>query len=472
MKKLKILLPILLIAFLSSCDDYVDIKPKGQTIVESLTDVNALLQAGNGLSGSGGNSDLFSLLSDNVKVLDEDLDFLNADTRTRPLKSMYLLEDIFYLGHETDENWETHYSVVGKANHILNVLQDLSGEEELKAQYRAEALIHRAHAYWRLVNIFGVHYGTPSAKNEGTGIPLLEQYGNAEESLVRASVDRVYQQIVSDIEEAIPALLPERPNISRINLSAAQALMARVQLHMGNYNVALEYADKALEANSDLYDYNFVPPIPFPPGYALLPYTSNNPEYVLFKHTNMTIAYNGKGIVPPYASGLGMFSDELTALYSDKSNDLRVAKVAEKVGDNYAIGYQMPVIFLPIGVTVPELLLIKAEALARDNSRWNEAMAVVNILREKRFAMGSAYQLTAATQEEAVQNVIDERRREFHISGMRFFDIKRLNALHNAGISLTRKEKTWNANSINWAIPIGQKMIDTGRGELEQNPRE
>jgi tetratricopeptide (TPR) repeat protein len=385
---------------------------------------------------------------------------------------MYLLEDVFYLTHENDENWEVHYSVVGKANHVLNALEKVSGDEKLKAQYRAEALIHRAHAYWRLVNIFGVHYGTPNAMNDGSGIPLLEQYGNAEESLVRLSVEKVYQQIVSDIEAAIPALLPERSNISRINISAAQSLMARVQLHMGNYKSAMEFADKALEINSNLYDYNFIPPIPFPPGYALLPYTSNNPEYVLFKHSNMPIVYNGKGIVPPYASGLGMFSDELADLYTDKSNDLRVAKVAEKVGDNYAVGYQFPVIFLPIGVTVPELLLIKAEALARDNARWNEAMSIVNILREKRFAMGSTYQITAATQDEAIQNVIDERRREFHISGMRFFDIKRLNALHNAGISLTRKSKTWNANSINWAIPIGQKIIDTSKGELTQNPRE
>ncbi|MCG8582352.1 MAG: RagB/SusD family nutrient uptake outer membrane protein [Bacteroidales bacterium] len=472
MKKLYIILPIFLLAILSACEDYVDIKPKGQTIVESLADIDALLQAGNALSGSGGSSDVISILSDNVIVTDEDLDFLTANSITRPLKSMYLLDDLFYQSNELDESWESHYRVVGSCNHILNALEELTGDEDVKEQYKAEALVHRVHAYWRLVNIFGVHYGEALATEEGSGIPLLTQYGNSEESLKRASVNDVYQQMVDDLEEAIPVLLPGRPNVSRINTSAAQALMARVQLHMGNYASALEYAEKALEANSNLYNYNFIPPIPFPPGYALLPRTSYNPEFVLFKHTNMPLVYNGKGIVPPYACGLGMFSEELTALYSDKINDLRISKVAERVGDKYAIGYNMPVFFPPIGVTVPELLLIKAEALARDASRWSEAMAVVNTLRASRFAMGSNYELTASSQEEAIQNVIDERRREFHITGMRFFDIKRLNALHNAGISLTRKDKTWNANSINWAIPIGEKMIDTGRGELTQNPRE
>ncbi|MCT4643519.1 MAG: RagB/SusD family nutrient uptake outer membrane protein [Carboxylicivirga sp.] len=472
MKKLHIILPVFLLTLFSACEDYVDIKPKGQTIVESLADIDALLQAGNSLSGGGGNSDVISLLSDNVQVTDEDLDFLTSNNMTRPLKSMYLLDDLFYQSNELDESWEIHYGVIGRCNHILNALEELSGDEGLSAQYKAEALVHRAHAYWRLVNIFGVHYGEVKAAEEGSGIPLLTQYGNTEESLIRASVNDVYKQMVDDLEDAIPDLLPGRPNISRINTSAAQALMARVQLHMGNYSSALEYADKVLEVNSNLYNYNFIPPIPFPPGYALLPRTSYNPEFVLFKHSNMPVVYNGKGIVPPFACGLGMFSDELTALYTDKTNDLRISKVAEMVGDKYAIGYNMPVFFPPIGVTVPELLLIKAEALAREASRWSEAMAEVNTLRSNRFAIGSAYELTAASQEEAIQNVIDERRREFHITGMRFFDIKRLNALHNAGISLTRKDKTWNANSINWAIPIGQKMIDTGGGELMQNPRE
>lgn len=472
MKKLHIILPILLLALFSACEDYVDIKPKGQTIVESLADIDALLQAGNSLSGGSGNSDVISILSDNVQVVDEDLDFLASNSLTRPLKSMYLLDDVFYQSSELDESWENHYDVVGSCNHILNSLEELSGDEALIAQYKAEALVHRAHAYWRLVNIYGVHYGEAKANEEGSGIPLLTQYGNTEESLMRASVNDVYNQIVGDLEEAIPALLSGRPNISRINTSAAEALMARVQLHKGNYALALEYAEKALAANSNLYNYNFIPPIPFPPGYALLPRTSYNPEFVLFKHSNMPLVYNGKGIVPPYACGLGMFSDELAALYTDKINDLRISKVAEIVGDKYAIGYNMPVYFPPIGITVPELLLIKAEALARDVSRWGEAMAEVNTLRANRFATGSAFELSASTQEEAIQHVINERRREFHITGMRFFDIKRLNALHNADISLTRKDKTWNANSINWAIPIGEKMIITGKGELTQNPRE
>ena len=99
-------------------------------------------------------------------------------------------------------------------------------------------------------------------------------------------------------------------------------------------------------------------------------------------------------------------------------------------------------------------------------------MDAINTLRAKRFNASFDHKLTATTKEEAIKHVLEERSREFNTNGMRFFDIKRLNAIENAGISLTRGAVTYGPNSINWEMPIDPKIINSSNGQIKQNPRE
>lgn len=464
MKKITILFALMAGVLLSSCDDYVDIQPRGKAIVETLDQVNDLLEAGNFLSGTYGNSNEIQLISDNIKMLDEDVAWAESNSYRRYYAAIYRLDDIFFRANEEDNLWDAHYSCIGNANYILQVLPDLEGDENLKNQYKAEALTHRAHAYWRLVNLFGVHYGLSQAVDEESGVPIILDYSNQEESIVRQSVNNVYELIVEDLTTAIPLLNEGRPFIDRINKAAAQAMLARVYLHMGNYSEALTQANAALSHNSNLIDYDAVS--------GALPTGINNPEYVLMKEMYMI----STGDYPNWKNA-GTFTDELLALFPDKDIDLRVAKMCGRdIEGNYVWGIDYgSSVDCPLGVTVPELLLIKAECLARDN-KATEAMDALNTLRAKRFSAAAVasdlHLLSAANQTEAIAHVIDERRREFHVLGMRFFDMKRLNALHDAGLSLTRGDVTWTANSINWALPIGEAVIITSDGSIKQNPRE
>jgi tetratricopeptide (TPR) repeat protein len=389
---------------------------------------------------------------------------------------MYKLEPIFYDASQEDREWESPYGSATKANYILNVLEEIGSEETRANQYKAEALTHRAFAYFWLVNVYGQHYGLPAAAEAETGVPILLDYADQTESLVRASVNEVYEQIVNDLTTAIPLLQTSRPFVDRINKAAAQGLLARVYLHMGDYAKALEQANAALAVNSNLIDYNEFDPIG---DRTFIPRGLDNPEFLLFRE-----AYPSSTGSYPNSRGAGRFSEELAAVYTDKTNDLRISKHSSTYPDedeptktvyHYAFSSYSSYRYAAPGITVPELLLIKAEALARTGD-INGALEAANTLRAKRFATDfvatDGHLLSTTDQAEAIQMVVDERRREFHVTGMRFFDIKRLNALHNAGISLTRGSVTWNANSINWAVPIGVAVVDTSKGQIKQNPRE
>ncbi len=492
MKKLNIFILLMAVLF-ASCDDYVNIQPKGQAIAETLEDVNALLDYAMRFSGSYGNSNTMSLLiNDNIELMDEDIQGLEASSWQRYQAAMYRLEDRFYLSSDDDRGWDSPYACISNCNYILEITPDIEGDEATKNQYIAEALVHRAHAYFRLVNFYAVHYNLPQAAEEGSGVPIVLTYADQNVSLQRASVTEVYDFIVKDLKEAIPMLMVDRPFIDRVNKSAAESLLARVYLHMGNYTgeeSALAYANKALAYNSTLIDYNSLSGAP--------PKGADNPEYLLFKE----LSYSSIGSWPNY-KGIGRFSPGLIAAFDKPANDLRLTEIPDNPSEgNYIVGLTSYRNFAEIiGVTVPELLLIKAECLARTGD-FNGAEEVINTLRSKRFdrkpfiddtdpdnpvfdeaAFIASYTEDFTTEEEAVDFVVNERRLEFHIFGMRFFDIKRLNAVENAGISFTRewdyedgnpqKSVTWSANSINWAMPIGEKVIQTSNGQIKQNPRE
>lgn len=462
MKKIKILLFVCMSMFFFACDDYVDITPKGSAIAETLEDINGLLDQGRTLSEPSNNIPM--LVNDNIKMLPEDVAGLESATWTRYYAGIYKLDPIFYTASEDEREWASYYNAIAASNYVLRLVEEIEGDQSLLDQYKGEALTHRAFAYFRAVNVYGQHYGLSIASEEGSGVPILSNYADQAESLVRKSVNEVYELIVSDLTTAVTLLMEGRQYTDRVNKSAAEALLARVYLHMGEEAKALEFANKALTYNSVLVDFSALtaePPIPL-----------ESPETLLLK----------QGYIPttgqyPNSHGMGTFSDELVAVYDDIINDCRISKIPGRDNaGNYVYAYLNSSNYRHIlGVSVPELMLIKAEMLARANQP-TDAMDVVNALRAKRFdatvVAADGHLLTATDQADAIQKVIDERRREFHVNGMRFFDIKRLNALYNAGISFTRDGITWGPNSINWAAPIGPDVIESSNGQIKQNPRE
>lgn len=101
----------------------------------------------------------------------------------------------------TSRSWKEHYAMIGKANVIIDnvdAIADPAMTEELKETYKAEAKILRGMMYFNLVRMYGdvplVLKETPDITSDNVDeiYPLLYPY--------REESSRVYQQIVSDLE--------------------------------------------------------------------------------------------------------------------------------------------------------------------------------------------------------------------------------------------------------------------------------
>lgn len=457
----KNLTPFLIVAFLffQACDDYVNIEPKGLAIASTLEDIDLILNSGAELSTVNGS--IIALVNDNVEVPNAILEEAARIFDSRPIPSIYNLQPLYYTAPLQDDTYNTYYNIIGRANYALELLdQNQENNNGLRNSLRGEALLHRADAYFRLVNIYGHHYGLPEASEPESGVPLITVFANAEVALNRSSVNEVYDFILTDINDAI-GLLPEISNSNdRPNLTAAYGLLAEVKLHQGDYAEALQNADEALSGTATVLNYNSIG--------NFLPRGNDNIEVILLK-TSGPITFFNNVFATITAS---IYSEELVSL-SDEENDLRLTKFTQI--DPETEQYTIEIGEFQLGVTVPKILLLKAECLARSGD-FSTAMQLLNDFRENRFrnsfVASGGHILTATNNDEAIAHIMAERRREFNLNGERYFTIKRLNAFENGNISLTRGANTYAPNSINWAAPFSELVINTSTGQIKQNLRE
>lgn len=132
-----------------------------------------------------------------------------------------------FLDDETTTYWVPFryndvYSGISRLNTLLDRLEISSLTDDEKKVVRAEALFLRAYYYFDLVQ----HWG---------GVPLmLKEIKTENETFIpNATVDEVYSQILSDVNEAINIGLPEAttfPQTGRATIGAAKMLRAYVYM--------------------------------------------------------------------------------------------------------------------------------------------------------------------------------------------------------------------------------------------------
>jgi len=144
--------------------------------------------------------------------------------------------------------------------------------------------------------------------------------------------------------------------------------------------------------------------------------------------------------------------------------------------DHYIYTAYKPIINL--GLSVPEVMLMQAEAYARLGGDPNrqKAIALLNTLRVKRILPANYTPLIApADDETALRLVLTERRRELALHPVRWFDLKRLNKDPRFAKTLTRmldgKTYTLPPNSNNYVYPIWANVL-AFNSALEDNPRD
>ncbi len=146
--------------------------------------------------------------------------------------------------------WNMHYKFINNANYILAKIDDVSGDEADRNSIKAQAYALRAYCYFNLVRLYQRTY---IGHQSDPGVPLYTEPSNNEtEGKGRGTVEEVYTQINSDLDEAITLfqIASSQRHISHIDLSIAHGFKAQVALTQENWSAAATNAGLAISTTS------------------------------------------------------------------------------------------------------------------------------------------------------------------------------------------------------------------------------
>jgi hypothetical protein len=253
------------------------------------------------------------------------------------------------------------------------------------------------------------------------------------------------EQMMTNVKNDLLAALPYLPDNaswpSRANKSTGLAMLAYLHLFTKKYDSVAYYANLAWTGAAAgnpakvIYDYN-----QFSwsnPG-NLVNSLISTPQDAFLNAVNSRemLFYRGSDMQAGQGTALSYPSDELIASF-DQDNDLRfkyfyinTQGYKTTLGGGYDDGlrysnYRVTRTKVTDGFSYPELLLMRAEGYARTN-QLGLAMDDLNTLHKYRYKTGTP-QLTVGTQDQVINMVLQERRRELPLGGIkRFMDLKRL----------------------------------------------
>lgn len=334
--------------------------------------------------------------------------------------------------------WNFFYTLIAKANIVLRTA-DPEAPNFIEDWYPAigQAKFYRAFAYFNLVQLYQwtyLHDKTLPA------VPILdEKSGETEASNApRQSVEKVYEFILKDMEDAWKYLDPDEYGYQRgalniVDQQVVAGLYARIYLTMGEYADAITYAKIAQQGFSPLTEQQFNNDVN---GFNDL--MSQHSwiwaiDYTLDDDAVQTGIVNFTSFMcNTYAMGytsVGVNSIIDAALYSGLGeNDFRrntwdsdsylSNKFAPYLGDTES---ELQACDFPL-MRVEEMILIEAEA----EGMLNPATGAQKLTQFVQSYRDPDYTCTATTTEELRDAVWIQRRLELWGEGFSMFDIKRL----------------------------------------------
>lgn len=449
---------IVVTCLVSGCKKYLDAKPNYTlTVPDNLPAIQALLD----------NGSVMNATSPSMGEASADDYYLTQDV----FNSLIPIVQQAYIWNMADRSdytfsnvpeWANLYLIVYNANLSLDQLSAIPRTSQNSSQWdniKGSALFFRGSTFLKLLWLFSKAYDKSTATSDlGIALRLTSDYNVPSE---RANVEKSYEQTLSDLKQSIDYLPLSVSNPLRPSKLAAYGYIARTYLSMREYDSAYIYADKCLRQDSVLIDYNNQVQVNLENSY---PFQDFNKEIVHEDYDNSFVIYS---IIGSYASM------DTTLYQSYEPNDLRKQAYFTQ-GSNASIQFRGSYkgdVPLFTGIAVDEMYLIRAECEARANS-IDPAMADLNTLLSKRWRSGTFTPYTAASQKEATDIILKERRKELVFRDLRWSDIKRLNKEDaNIGVKRMINGTTYilSPNDNRFALPLPTDIINLTK--MKQNPQ-
>lgn len=457
----------------SSCDNYLDIKPKGDKIPTTLADYEALLRGETILNP------ITHMPSTNALLL------LNDIQRNKSLLNTHNLAWANYMWQEdadriklnnADENFLLYtYGGIASCNLILDgapSATDCTPAERNEVMAYARTI--RAYNYLMLVNYYADTYTEATASTK-LGVPVvLSSEPNAHHR--QWTVGEIYDFVISEIKECLDNnYLPEPAmTILHPGRAAAHAILARTYLMMSRFADAKAEAEAALADNDALYNWNDFydankAKIETPTNFAMLPSPAGYsfPETLFFRQ--------GECLAPGVQLGEPNMNLERGDRFEEGDAKFMSRWKKRKLGlDTYYNGMLRGFHNLA-GITTVEMYLIKAECLAREG-KVTEAMDVLNKVRQTRIRPEVYQPMTASDVDDAVNKIRDRKDNELVMTLVPFLDARRLNAEGKYARTMTKVVDgvtyTLRPDSHLWTMTFpANAMNNSGNGNVVQNSK-
>lgn len=353
--------------------------------------------------------------------------------------------------------WTANYNVIFRANRVLENLEVVNNPT-FKNQLEGEAKFNRALAHFNLVRAYG-------------DVPLLDKVIGPEESdyFDRDPVSDVMEFIIQDLIDAV-SLLPPKGTLEfgRATQGAAQGILAKVYLNVGNYGgaesiLASLIADPNYSLESD---------------YADVFYSEGNDEILfaipyLDDDINESQDFSFEMTAGGVRSGLNYLTNDFIA----NLNPLDTARIA--VLQNPLVSVEVGKYLTTSGnarlcgndwivLRLADIYLLYVEAKIAGNAATQnlDAIAAFNAVRER---VGLNTIATDGTGEVTLEELLNERRYELAFENHRFYDLIRTG---QAQIVLSEFAESIGVNfsSTDLLLPLPQAQINVSNGLLTQNP--
>ncbi|NRB60906.1 MAG: RagB/SusD family nutrient uptake outer membrane protein [Winogradskyella sp.] len=159
-----------------------------------------------------------------------------------------LLTTVDFTREENEIIWNYYFRVISVANSVIQTAGGNNAGSDLDAntlRVNAQAKAYRAYAYFYLTQFFQTAYDPAE--------PILPLYAIDQVNSAKVEASVIYDLIVSDLLSAIENLDGyTRTNLSEIDTTVAQGLLAYTYAAMGDYANAKIYADAVINAGYPL----------------------------------------------------------------------------------------------------------------------------------------------------------------------------------------------------------------------------
>ncbi len=442
--------------FATSCNDFLNEIPKGEKIPQTWEDYNAFMRNKN-LSYFENEQILF-LMGDYFRSPSA----LNSSELTRA--NYLFLEDVDRTAINTGD-YMAFYSAYEMMFYWNLIIEEGMNATQATDQQRrmlvAQARVLRAMTYHYIANYHADQYCEATLNT--LSVPLVTS-ASVEAPSPQATLQQLYDFMVSDLLAAIPDLPDRGETIVHPTKAAGYGMLARVYLSMGRYADAGKAASDAIKENGNLYDWvkfynDDKERIEDTSTFNVA--TSVNPE--IDNPENYVYHASSSGYWAGISSGSLTLSLERAARF--EPGDIRLIGKWRYYKTAAGIEYYRGLYANEPnygGIRAAEMYYILAECQARDG-KISEAMESVNKVRRTRFLPEYYTPLQAADKTEAINKIIDDKANEFIQTQIPFCDYRRLNkeGIYTRTLTKTIDGVTYtlSPDSHMWIFPYPAKVL-------------